>query len=113
MPEDFARAENERRATLSDIRMGTGYDVHAFSAGDHVVLGGVNIPHARGLVGHSDADVSIHALTDALLGAMGEGDIGVHFPPTDPPWRGATSDQFLRFGGERVQAGGRMIDILM
>ncbi len=109
MPEDFARAENERLATLSDVRMGTGYDVHAFSAGDHVVLGGVKIPHARGLAGHSDADAVLHALVDAILGALAEGDIGVHFPPSDPQWRGAASEQFLRFAGERVRARGGMI----
>ncbi|MEA2986767.1 MAG: 2-C-methyl-D-erythritol 4-phosphate cytidylyltransferase [Alphaproteobacteria bacterium] len=108
-PEDFARAESERLATLSDIRMGTGYDVHAFSAGDHVVLGGVKIPHARGLAGHSDADAVLHALVDAILGALAEGDIGVHFPPSDPQWRHAASEQFLRFAGERVQARGGMI----
>ena len=109
MPEDFARAENERLATLSDIRMGTGYDVHAFSAGDHVMLGGVKIPHAQALAGHSDADAVLHALVDAILGALAEGDIGVHFPPSDRQWRGAASEQFLRFAGGRVQARGGMI----
>lgn len=107
--EDFVRAENERLATLSDMRMGTGYDVHAFSAGDHVMLGGVKIPHARGLAGHSDADAALHALVDAILGALAEGDIGVHFPPSDPQWRGAASEKFLRFAVERVQARGGMI----
>jgi 2-C-methyl-D-erythritol 4-phosphate cytidylyltransferase / 2-C-methyl-D-erythritol 2,4-cyclodiphosphate synthase len=107
--EDFVRAENERLATLSDMRMGTGYDVHAFSAGDHVMLGGVRIPHARGLAGHSDADAALHALVDAILGALAEGDIGVHFPPSDPQWRGAASEKFLRFAVERVQARGGMI----
>ena len=109
MPEDFARAENERLAMLADMRMGTGYDVHAFSDGDHVMLGGVKIPHARGLAGHSDADAALHALVDAILGALAEGDIGVHFPPSDPQWRGASSEQFLRFAVERVQARGGMI----
>ena len=109
MPEDFARVENERLAMLADMRMGTGYDVHAFSDGDHVMLGGVKIPHTRGLAGHSDADAVLHALVDAILGALADGDIGVHFPPSDPQWRGAASEQFLRFAGERVQARGGMI----
>jgi 2-C-methyl-D-erythritol 4-phosphate cytidylyltransferase / 2-C-methyl-D-erythritol 2,4-cyclodiphosphate synthase len=107
--EDFARAENERLAMLSDMRIGTGYDVHAFSDGDHVMLGGVKIPSARGLSGHSDADAALHALVDAILGALAEGDIGVHFPPSDPQWRGAASETFLRFAVERVQARGGMI----
>ncbi|HET7679977.1 MAG TPA: bifunctional 2-C-methyl-D-erythritol 4-phosphate cytidylyltransferase/2-C-methyl-D-erythritol 2,4-cyclodiphosphate synthase [Xanthobacteraceae bacterium] len=107
--DDFARAENERLAMLSDMRMGTGYDVHAFSDGDHVMLGSVKIPHARGLSGHSDADAALHALVDAILGALAEGDIGEHFPPSDPQWRGAASEKFLRFAAERVQARGGMI----
>jgi len=107
--EDFARAERLRLATLADVRMGTGYDVHAFADGDHVMLGGVKIPHTRGLSGHSDADAPLHALVDAILGALAEGDIGVHFPPSDPQWRGAASEQFLRFAIERVQARGGMI----
>ena len=77
---------------LGDVRTGTGFDVHAFADGDHVMLGGVRIPHARGLTGHSDADVALHALADAMLGALAEGDIGAHFPPSDPQWRGASSD---------------------
>jgi 2-C-methyl-D-erythritol 4-phosphate cytidylyltransferase / 2-C-methyl-D-erythritol 2,4-cyclodiphosphate synthase len=109
MPEDFARVESGRLAMLADMRMGTGYDVHAFSDGDHVMLGGVKIPHTRGLAGHSDADAVLHALVDAILGALAEGDIGVHFPPNDPQWRGAASEEFLRFAGERVQARGGMI----
>jgi 2-C-methyl-D-erythritol 4-phosphate cytidylyltransferase / 2-C-methyl-D-erythritol 2,4-cyclodiphosphate synthase len=109
MPEDFARAEGQRLATLADLRMGTGYDVHAFADGDHVMLGGMKIPHSRGLSGHSDADAPLHALVDAILGALAEGDIGVHFPPSDPQWRGAASEKFLRFAVERVQARGGMI----
>ncbi len=109
MPEDFARVESERLAMLADMRTGTGYDVHAFSDGDHVMLGGVKIPHTRGLAGHSDADAVLHALVDAILGALAGADIGVHFPPSDPQWRGAASEQFLRFAGERVQARGGMI----
>ena len=89
--------------------MGTGYDVHAFTEGDHVMLGGVKIPHSRGLSGHSDADAPLHALVDAILGALADGDIGVHFPPSDPQWRGAASERFLRFAVERVQARGGMI----
>lgn len=109
LPEDFARAENQRLATLSDVRMGQGYDVHAFTAGDHVMLGGVQIPHSRGLSGHSDADVPLHALVDAILGALADGDIGAHFPPSDAQWRGAPSEKFLRFAVDRVQARGGMI----
>ena len=100
--EDFARAEARRIASLADVRTGTGFDVHAFGDGDHVMLGGVRIPHDRGLTGHSDADVALHALVDAILGALADGDIGEHFPPSDPRWRGASSDQFLEFAVERV-----------
>jgi 2-C-methyl-D-erythritol 4-phosphate cytidylyltransferase/2-C-methyl-D-erythritol 2,4-cyclodiphosphate synthase len=107
--EDFARAESLRLGMLADVRMATGYDVHAFAAGDHVMLGGVKIPHAQGLSGHSDADAALHALVDAILGALAEGDIGVHFPPSDPQWRGAASETFLHFAAERVQARGGMI----
>jgi 2-C-methyl-D-erythritol 2,4-cyclodiphosphate synthase len=78
------------------MRIGTGFDVHAFGDGDHVVLGGVRIPHARGLQAHSDGDVVIHALCDALLGALALGDIGTHFPPSDPQWKDADSRSFLR-----------------
>ncbi|HXW25225.1 MAG TPA: bifunctional 2-C-methyl-D-erythritol 4-phosphate cytidylyltransferase/2-C-methyl-D-erythritol 2,4-cyclodiphosphate synthase [Xanthobacteraceae bacterium] len=107
--EDVARAEREHAAALSDMRTGSGFDVHAFAAGDHVMLAGVKIPHDRGVIGHSDADVALHALTDAVLGALAEGDIGVHFPPGDPQWRGASSDRFLAFAAERVRArGGRI-----
>ena len=78
-----------------DIRIGNGFDVHRFGLGDHVVLCGVKIPHGRGLQGHSDADVGMHAITDAIYGAMAEGDIGRHFPPSDPQWKGAASEIFL------------------
>jgi 2-C-methyl-D-erythritol 4-phosphate cytidylyltransferase / 2-C-methyl-D-erythritol 2,4-cyclodiphosphate synthase len=108
-PEDFTRAEMLRLAALSDLRIGQGYDVHAFGDGDHVMLGGVKISHARGLMGHSDADVALHALVDAILGALAEGDIGAHFPPNDPQWRGAPSEKFLRFATERVRARGGLI----
>jgi 2-C-methyl-D-erythritol 4-phosphate cytidylyltransferase/2-C-methyl-D-erythritol 2,4-cyclodiphosphate synthase len=107
--EDFARAEAAKLAALSDVRTGFGFDVHQFGDGDHVMLGGVRIPHPRGLSGHSDADVVLHALVDAVLGALADGDIGVHFPPSDPQWRGASSDRFLAFAVERLRRrGGRI-----
>ena len=102
--EDLAAAERLLGARRGDIRVGHGYDVHAFAAGDHVSICGIAIPHERSLAGHSDADVGLHALTDAVLGAIGAGDIGMHFPPTDPRWRGAASDQFLRHAADLVQA---------
>jgi 2-C-methyl-D-erythritol 4-phosphate cytidylyltransferase/2-C-methyl-D-erythritol 2,4-cyclodiphosphate synthase len=104
--EDFMRAEAAQGAALTDVRIGSGYDVHAFATGDHVMLGGVRVPHDRGLTGHSDADVALHALVDAVLGALAEGDIGTHFPPSDERWRGASSDKFLAFAVERVRARG-------
>jgi 2-C-methyl-D-erythritol 4-phosphate cytidylyltransferase/2-C-methyl-D-erythritol 2,4-cyclodiphosphate synthase len=107
--EDFARAEVLHLANLSDVRTGNGFDVHAFADGDHVMLGGVRIPHARGVTGHSDADVALHALVDAILGALADGDIGSHFPPSDPQWKGVSSDRFLAFACERVRARRGMI----
>jgi 2-C-methyl-D-erythritol 4-phosphate cytidylyltransferase / 2-C-methyl-D-erythritol 2,4-cyclodiphosphate synthase len=107
--DDFARAELAAFGGLGDVRTASGYDVHAFGDGDHVMIGGVRIAHERGLIGHSDADVVLHALTDAILGALAEGDIGVHFPPSEPQWRGASSDRFLAFALERTRArGGRV-----
>ncbi|WP_407493613.1 2-C-methyl-D-erythritol 2,4-cyclodiphosphate synthase [Pseudooceanicola sp. MF1-13] len=97
-PADFARAEQiltENQEAAMDIRLGNGYDVHAFEDGDHVVLCGVKVPHTQALKGHSDADVGMHAITDAIYGALAEGDIGRHFPPSDPQWKGAASDIFL------------------
>jgi len=91
---DFARAEHLMEQTM-DIRTGNGFDVHAFCEGDHVVLCGLDIPHSHGLLGHSDADVGMHAVTDAIYGALAMGDIGRHFPPSDPQWRGAASEIFL------------------
>ncbi len=92
-----------------DIRLGNGFDVHAFEKGDHVILCGVRIAHDRALKGHSDADVAMHALTDAILGALAEGDIGAHFPPSDARWKGAPSSIFLRKAAELVRArGGRI-----
>lgn len=107
--DDFARAEILRHAALADVRTGNGFDVHAFKDGDHIMLGGVRIPHTRSVTGHSDADVALHALVDAILGALAEGDIGQHFPPGDPQWKGASSDRFLAFACERVRARGGMI----
>jgi 2-C-methyl-D-erythritol 4-phosphate cytidylyltransferase/2-C-methyl-D-erythritol 2,4-cyclodiphosphate synthase len=107
--EDFERAEALRMAALGDVRTGSGFDVHAFGDGDHIMLAGVRISHDRGVTGHSDADVALHALVDAILGALAEGDIGVHFPPSDPQWRGASSDRFLAFACERVRARSGMI----
>jgi len=94
-PNDFARAERILGNQM-DIRIGTGFDVHRFGPGSHCMLCGVAVPHDRGLEGHSDADVGMHALTDAIYGALAEGDIGRHFPPSDPQWKGADSHVFLR-----------------
>jgi 2-C-methyl-D-erythritol 4-phosphate cytidylyltransferase/2-C-methyl-D-erythritol 2,4-cyclodiphosphate synthase len=111
-PEDFARAEVIQSNALGDVRTGSGLDVHAFGPGDHVTLGGIRIPHGQALTGHSDADVALHALTDAILGALAEGDIGAHFPPSEPQWRGASSDRFLAFAVERVRTrGGRIANL--
>ena len=106
--DDFTRAASGLPG-LVDLRTGNGFDVHSFGAGDHVMLGGVRIAHDRGLAGHSDADVGLHALVDAILGALADGDIGAHFPPSDPQWRGAASDRFLAFAAERVRARGGLI----
>ena len=110
--EDLARAERALIAALGDVRTGQGYDVHQLGPGDHVWLCGIKVPHTRSLVGHSDADVGLHAITDAILGALGAGDIGQHFPPSDPQWRGASSDRFLRHAGGLVAArGGRIAHV--
>lgn len=108
-PEDLAAAERLLAARLGDVRVGQGFDVHAFGPGDKIVLCGVNIPYGASLVGHSDADVGLHALTDAILGAICAGDIGQHFPPSDPQWRGAASEQFLRHAAALVQARGGVV----
>ncbi len=102
---DFTRAEHILRGHM-DIRTGNGFDVHRFGPGDHVMLCGVNIPHTRGLQGHSDADVGMHALTDAIYGALAQGDIGQHFPPSDPQWKGAESHVFLTHAVELATAKG-------
>lgn len=106
---DLEAAERRLAGELSDIRVGQGFDVHAFEPGDRVWLGGVAIPHDRKLEGHSDADVLMHAITDALLGALADGDIGSHFPPSDPRWKGAASSIFLAYAADRVRARGGMI----
>lgn len=105
-PGDFARAEAILKGRAMEMRIGNGYDVHAFTEGDHVWLCGVKLPHDKALLGHSDADVGMHALTDALYGALAEGDIGVHFPPSDPQWKGAESHIFLRHAIGRVRTRG-------
>ncbi|HVC55597.1 MAG TPA: bifunctional 2-C-methyl-D-erythritol 4-phosphate cytidylyltransferase/2-C-methyl-D-erythritol 2,4-cyclodiphosphate synthase [Stellaceae bacterium] len=106
---DLAAAERRLASRLGDVRVGQGFDVHAFGPGDHVVICGVEIPHGASLVGHSDADVGLHALTDAVLGAIGAGDIGLHFPPSDPRWRGAASEAFLRHAAALVREQDGMI----
>jgi 2-C-methyl-D-erythritol 4-phosphate cytidylyltransferase/2-C-methyl-D-erythritol 2,4-cyclodiphosphate synthase len=115
-PEDLTRASRILAGRLGDIRTGLGFDVHAFGPGDHVWLCGIKVPHGQSLVGHSDADAGLHALTDAILGALGAGDIGLHFPPSDAQWRGAPSHKFLRHAAELVkQAGGTIshVDITL
>jgi 2-C-methyl-D-erythritol 4-phosphate cytidylyltransferase/2-C-methyl-D-erythritol 2,4-cyclodiphosphate synthase len=107
--DDFARAEARLLGDLADVRCGQGFDVHAFGPGDHVWLGGLNIPHDHGLKGHSDADVLAHAITDAILGALADGDIGAHFPPSDPKWKGAASSLFLADAVQRVKARGGLL----
>jgi 2-C-methyl-D-erythritol 4-phosphate cytidylyltransferase/2-C-methyl-D-erythritol 2,4-cyclodiphosphate synthase len=108
-PADFAAAEQRLSAAMVS-RTASGFDVHGFTKGDHVWIGGIRIPHSRALAGHSDADVGLHALTDALLGAIGDGDIGTHFPPSDPQWRGAASHLFLTHARNLVTAKGGRID---
>lgn len=114
--EDFALAEERLRAAgathAREVRVGQGFDVHAFRDGGPLILCGVELPHDRSLAGHSDADVGLHALTDALLGAIGDGDIGAHFPPSDPKWAGAASDTFLRDAAARIAArGGAIVNV--
>ncbi|GGA52691.1 bifunctional enzyme IspD/IspF [Pelagibacterium lentulum] len=113
LPEDFARAERmilgNRRM---EVRVGTGFDVHAFEPGDHVILGNIEIAHSAQLKGHSDADVVLHALADALYGALADGDIGAHFPPSDDQWKGADSTIFLKHATQRVaERGGRILHL--
>jgi 2-C-methyl-D-erythritol 4-phosphate cytidylyltransferase/2-C-methyl-D-erythritol 2,4-cyclodiphosphate synthase len=111
-PEDFVREEARLGAMLGDIRTGTGYDVHAFGDGDHLMICGLSVAHSRGFLAHSDGDVGLHALVDAILGALADGDIGSHFPPSDPQWKGAASDKFLKYAVDRVTArGGRISNL--
>jgi len=111
-PEDFIREEARLASQLGDIRTGTGYDVHAFGEGDHVMICGVRVPHTKGFLAHSDGDVALHALVDAILGALADGDIGSHFPPSDQRWKGAASHQFLKYAVDRVTArGGRIANL--
>ncbi len=103
---------NAKMSGQMEYKTGTGFDVHAFTDGDHITLCGIDIPHCRGLAGHSDADVALHALTDALLGAMAQDDIGAHFPPGESKWAGASSDRFARFAAGLVtNDGGRIIHV--
>ncbi|MHA6719316.1 bifunctional 2-C-methyl-D-erythritol 4-phosphate cytidylyltransferase/2-C-methyl-D-erythritol 2,4-cyclodiphosphate synthase [Sphingomonas sp. RS6] len=108
---DFAAAE-ARLAAAMRVRTATGYDVHRFAEGEALWLGGVRIPHHQGLSGHSDADVALHAITDALLGTIGAGDIGMHFPPSDPQWRGAASARFLEHAVAMIHVAGGVIDFI-
>ncbi len=108
-PDDLAAAERLLGSRGGDLRVAQGFDVHAFGEGDHVMICGIPIPHIAGLVGHSDADVGLHALTDALLGTIAAGDIGMHFPPSDPQWRGAASEIFLRHAAGLVRERGAEI----
>lgn len=107
-PDDLVRMEMimAEGSNRPSFRIGSGYDVHKLGPGDHVTLCGVVVPHHQSLIGHSDADVALHALTDAIFGAMADGDIGSHFPPTDERWRGAASDRFLAYAAERMRASG-------
>ena len=107
--DDFVLAERLASSALGDIRTGTGYDVHRFGFGDHVWLCGVKVPHGFGLIGHSDADVGLHALTDAILGAIAREDIGAHFPPTEERWRGAPSHVFLAHAASLVREAGGVV----
>ena len=116
-PEDLARAERQLGGGAEELRTGSGFDVHRFGppnagSGDAVVLCGVTLPHDAGLLGHSDADVGLHALTDAILGALAAGDIGEHFPPSDARWAGADSGRFLAHAGTLVAGrGGRIVNL--
>ncbi len=110
--DDLAAAERLLAARQGDVRVGQGFDVHPFGPGDSLMVCGVKIAHSAGVVGHSDADVGLHALTDAVLGAIGAGDIGMHFPPSDPQWKGASSDRFLAHAVGLVRAKGGSVAAL-
>jgi 2-C-methyl-D-erythritol 4-phosphate cytidylyltransferase/2-C-methyl-D-erythritol 2,4-cyclodiphosphate synthase len=108
--DDFGHAVRLLRGTMEEFRTGQGFDAHRFATGDHIWLCGVKIPHDAALEGHSDADAGLHALTDAVLGALGAGDIGRHFPPTEDKWRGASSALFLSHAAQLVtEAGGAIV----
>ncbi len=108
----FEQQITSREIMNFEMRVGSGYDVHKFGPGDHLWICGVTIPHDKTLVGHSDADVGLHAITDAILGSIGAGDIGLHFPPSDPQWKGARSDVFLKHANDLVtKRGGRLINV--
>ncbi len=109
-PTDFDEAERRLGGKPLVSRLATGFDVHVFGDGDHIWLGGVKVPHERGIVAHSDGDVVLHALTDAVLGTLADGDIGTHFPPSDPQWKGASSDRFLAFAIDKVREAGGIVD---
>ncbi len=109
---DLDEAEGRLQAKATDVRVGQGFDVHAFTEGDGLWLGGVFIPHDKKLLGHSDADVALHALADAIYGALADGDIGSHFPPSDPQWKGAASEIFLRHAVGQVRARGGVLSHL-
>jgi 2-C-methyl-D-erythritol 4-phosphate cytidylyltransferase/2-C-methyl-D-erythritol 2,4-cyclodiphosphate synthase len=109
LPSDFERAEQWLAGRLTP-RTGMGFDVHVFAGDGPIMLGGIEVPHSRGLAGHSDADVVLHAITDALLGAAGLGDIGEHFPPSDPQWKGAESAQFLSHATDLIRNRGGTVD---
>src|SRR5690606_28828745 len=113
LPEDFERAERMLAGEARmETRVGSGFDVHAFDAGDAVILGNVAIPHSARLKGHSDADVVLHALSDAIYGALADGDIGTHFPPSDMQWKDADSARFLEHAAELVRSrGGRVVHL--
>jgi 2-C-methyl-D-erythritol 4-phosphate cytidylyltransferase/2-C-methyl-D-erythritol 2,4-cyclodiphosphate synthase len=110
-PTDFAAAEARYAASMR-VRTAQGFDVHRFAEGEELWLGGILVPHSKGLSGHSDADVALHAITDALLGTIGAGDIGMHFPPSDPKWRGAASARFLEHAAGLLAAQGGVIDFI-
>jgi 2-C-methyl-D-erythritol 4-phosphate cytidylyltransferase/2-C-methyl-D-erythritol 2,4-cyclodiphosphate synthase len=107
--QDLREAEARLSSNATEVRVGQGFDVHAFAPGEGVWLGGVLIPHDKKLAGHSDADVALHAIADAIYGALGEGDIGAHFPPSDARWRGADSAIFVAHATERVRARGGVV----
>jgi 2-C-methyl-D-erythritol 4-phosphate cytidylyltransferase/2-C-methyl-D-erythritol 2,4-cyclodiphosphate synthase len=111
-PGDLVRARRQLLGAMGEFRTGSGFDVHRFGSGDHIMLCGIRVHHERGLIGHSDADVGLHALTDALFGALSAGDIGMHFPPADPQWRDADSAGFVRHACDLLtKRGGSIVHV--